>query len=555
MTEHDEEGQETEEGTEEPEAGYLDPPKTGNGLGAQPQPVQPQAEQPAAAPKKGGRPKGSRNRTAEERDQAAATGVGAPTMRPAGATGQFPGEEGKIPNDADLMWPYILEEIQKAGYSPYDMEIRVERKTPLPAVPMLTFDASSVIGDSSMSPATALRSFIENWIHLPSGIGGPALYVVYFCWRNKAQFFRRGEMKVGSRNEILAMQQSTAARQAQSGAAGVGAIPHFQPPQQQQQQQHYPPPQQQQYAQPYYPGFGAPPPQQQPAPQQPHFDADAERAKIRAELEREQELRDLRRELDDLRRRPQYAPPPPQYAQPQQPQRRGAGAPPPPQPYYPETEDDRIARVVVSVLQQTGVVPRQGQQPTGVGATPPTLGQTQTMDFVDNMERGLEMAERTKKVLARASSVFGGQAPPPKGAGAAPAAEDEEKEKVPKVRFQPTGQKYKGHDTMIPVDENDEPIIPTTLPMILATGIANPFLLEPIAVGMGAILTQGAQMMKGLGAQPQQQPQRADIHVQQVQPQQQQQAPAPTPYYPPQQMQQPAPQAPPAAPDDGGWST
>lgn len=575
---HDEERDEGGEGGEggEVEDGFLDPPKVGNGLGAA------AVEQPQQTPdrtppgRKGGRPKGSRNRTAVEKEQAAATGVGAPTVRPAGRTGSFPtSEEAQIPNEADLLWPYIIEEVAQKGFSPYDMEIRVERKTPLPAIPMLTFDASSVMGDQMTSPATALRQFIENWIHLPSGVMGPALYTVHFCWKNKALFFRRGEIQVGSRNELLAMQMATQARQSQAGAAGMGSLPSFpqqpqQPQQQQQQNPHVPPlpqpwpPQPQAYA-PW--GVGAPPPQ----PQQQQFDPDAERAKIRHELEREMEITRMRQELDDLRRRPQYAPPqPPQYGgyPPPQQQRRGVGAPPPqypPQQY--ESEDDRIARVVVTVLRQSGVI---GQpQPQGVGASPVLQAATAAASGLgDDFERAMETVSRGKKVFKKMKELFDDEgdgeeksSSKKQGVGAAPEGE----EAIPKIRFQGTGQKWKdGREVMMPIDQDGEPLMPTTLPVAMATGFANPFLLEPLAQGVGAVMRSVSTMVQGLGAQQQQQqqPQRSDIHVQQV-PQPQGAGappPPPVPYYPPQQMPgsaapaaQPAPQNPPPQQPGGDW--
>lgn len=540
--------------------GVLDPPDIGDddavdaaaetaSVGAMPQ-----ATGASPGRSRGGRPKGTRNRATIEREAAAAapTGVGAAptTSRPAGKTGNYPGEAGKIPNDADLLWMHVLEEIQAEGWSPYDMEIRVDRQTPPPGGPVAgpPIEGSAVQGDAMTSPATALRNYVIDWIHLPSGIMGPAVYALHFCWKNKAQFFRRGELRVPSRNEIIAMKQSESARNAQAGAAGVGA-PNFgfQPP------QHAPSPSPQ-YApppQPYYPGFGALPVTAQP------FDADAERARIRHELEREFEMQSMRREIEDLRRRP---PPQPQYAphyQPPQPQpqpggRRaphvGAGAQQ--QPYY-ESDDDRTARVVMQVLQQAGVLPQQrAQQPAGFGASSPAVVGvvSAASSGADDFERAMDTVTRGKKVFKRMKELFDDEEPEPKakGTGAAPSEGEEE---VPKLRFQGTGQRWKdGREVMMPIDQQGEPIFPTTLPAALATGFANPFLLEPIAQGVGAMMQRMAAV--GLGAQP---PQRdPNIHVQQVQ----QQPPAPVPYQP-QQMpvpQPPQPQAAPSPPAEGSFN-
>lgn len=525
-------------------------PAEETGVGAIPQP---QREPDRSPPqRKGGRPKGSRNRTTVEREQASATGVGAPTSRPAGGAGQFPGEDAKIPIDADLLWMHVLEEIQAEGWSPYDMEIRVDRHLPLPAGPVTEFDAAAVMGDAQTSPATALRKFIRDWIHLPSGVMGPGLYVLHFCWKNKAKFFRRGELKMPGRNECLAMKASEEARQSQTGAAGFGEMPSPNYPQPRAPQQA---PMQQPQA-PFY-GFGAP---QQPSQT---FDPEAERAKIRAEMDREYEMDRLRRENDELRRRPpQYAPQPQYYGNgyPSPQQRRGVGGPQQmPQQQYappPESEEERIARVVVSVLHQTGVVPRAPV--VGVGATPAITSAVDTATGgVDEFDRAMETFTRGKKVFKKMKELFEDDEDEPKpkakptGAGA-PAGDEEA---PAKVRFQGTGQRWRdGREVMMPIDEDGEPLLPTTMATAMATGFANPFLLEPIAQGVGAVMQRVSSMMTGLGGQPQQPQRDSSIQVQQVQQQQPQQTQQFAPQQPA-QMPAPTPYTPaPAAAGGGDWN-
>jgi hypothetical protein len=384
------------------------------------------------------------------------SGVGAVplTNRPAGKTGSFPGEEGKIPNDADLLWMHVLDEIQKAGYSPYDMEIRVERKTPAPSIPITTFDGSAVMGDESMSPATALRNYIIDWVHLPSGILGPALYAVYFCWRNRAQFFRRGELRVGSRNEILAMKQAEAARQSQgAGVAGIGSFQHHASapsvPSSASAPVSSP------AAAPYLGMWGVP--TSQP------FDPEAERARIRIELEREFEMRRLRQEVEELRKRP-----------------AGVGSV--------ESDDARLVRLMVEALRAAGIVPAQDASKTI----------QQSVSVVDDFERAVDSLAKAKRLGERFKELFGERQEPEENEHEKP----QDKPAGFKLRFQPTGQKWKdGRETMIPVDENGDPIIPKTLPEIVATGFANPFLIEPIAEGVGALI-QSVTNGVGLG-QPQ----------------------------------------------------
>jgi hypothetical protein len=168
----------------------------------------------------------------------------------------------------------------------------------------------------------------------------------------------------------------------------------------------------------------------------------------------------------------------------------------------------------------------------------------QSTGAVDDLERALDTVGRVKKIGKRLREVFDEgesseeekKASKKQGVGASPEGEDSQ----PRVRFQGTGQRWKdGREVMMPIDSDGEPIFPTTLPAAMATGFANPFLLEPIAQGVGAVMQRVAAMATGLG-QPQ--AQRSDIQVQQVQPQQQQQAPAPVPYYPPPQQMPMSPQ-------------
>lgn len=535
-------------GSDDDGTSVLDPPEIAS-VGAMPQPT-------GASPgRRGGRPKGSRNKVTVARE-AAPTGVGAQptTSRPAGKTGSYPDEvEGKIPNDADQLWMFVIDEITKNSWSPHDMEIRVDRKTPPPAGPVTEFEASAVAGDTQTSPATALRKYMRDWVHLPSGLQGPAVYDLHFCWKNQARFFRRGEMKMPSRNECIAMKQSEEARQQQAGVAGLPtSFP--QPPQPHVSQPWPQPPN-------MYSPFQQVPPPQQPQ-QRERFDPDAERARIRHEVEREFEFTRMRQEIDELRRRPpqqpQYGPgmgngyPPPQS-------RRGVGAPP--QYQLPESDDERTARVVLTVLQQAGVLPQRGQQaPVGVGSPAITSAVQQASGLGDDFERAMDTVQRGKKVFKKMKEMFEDddeETPKakPQGTGAAPA---EGEEVAPKIRFQGTGQRWKdGREVMMPIDQEGDPIFPTTMASAMMTGFANPFLLEPIAQGVGAVMQRMATMT-GLGAQPQ------PLHDPSIRVQQQEQpqaAPAPVPYYPPQQMQQPPapqpapePQSPPAESSTEGFN-
>lgn len=505
---------------------------------------------------RGGRPRGSRNKPKEPPPPQAAPPPGLPSgagfgaaSRPAGKTGHYPSvADTKLSNDGDVLWMQIIDEIQANGFSPYDMEIRVKRLSPHPAVQLGTIDGASVVGDASTSAGTALRDGVINWFVLPSGVNAPSLYELNFCWKNKAQFFRRGELQLPSRNEIIAMRQAEYARQSASNV-GAGYVPQPPPPRPRQA------PQMEPHAEPWQPapwqgGLGAP---------SPSFDPDLERQKIRQELERENEMQRLRHEIEELRRRPPPQQPmyPPPYGYPSPmvpnggPRARGAGGYPPaypPMPPYgqPQSDDDRIASIVVRTLTQMGVAP----QPAGVGASPPQNPVVAAgASSVGELEQAVEAAMRFKKQFGRMKTIFSDDDDEERERSHAQHQQEEaEQGAPPKIRFQPTGQRWKdGRDVMLPIDQEGNPVLPTSLPEAMTIGFANPFILEPLAAGLGPALGALASRFAGaasagVGAAPQ-------IQVQQVQPEQQQYAPPAQPLPQPQQTQLPAPTS-----DDGGWN-
>jgi hypothetical protein len=466
---------------------------------------------------KGGRPKGSRNKPKEAQERQY-TPAGAGLGRPAGRTGEFPqGDAARLPQDADLLWMHIISEIAEQDLTPYDMEIRVGRITPPPATTVATIDGGSVVGDGqAISPATALRDYMIDYVYLPMGIEQPARFELWFCWRNTAKFFRRGELQLPSRRECIALRQAAYARAA---AQGVGApyTPYALPPTSRQgtppsatQQQ---PQQQPQLAvPPYYPpmyGFGAPPASET-------FDREAERARIRMEMEREFEMERLRREVAELRQRPQYPPqyPPAYRGRP----RQGLGAADAGPPYagspfdYQQLTAQDVAQIVVQTIQQMG-----GAR-TGLGAPSENPVVAAASGTMDDLEHAVSTFSRFKKFKKVAKEIFADEDEEEerhskrRGVG----AEGEEEEGTPQLRFQPTGTFWKdSRPVMLPIDKKGNPVLPTDMPSAMATVFANPALIEPIMPALGAIAQRfvgvGAPPPSGVGAPP---PSGAGIQVQ-----------------------------------------
>ena len=229
------------------------------------------------------------------------------------------------PHEAGPLWEKIVGVAETQGKSASDMYITVTR-TPLGPIPgepveMTPIDGAAVAGSEMTSPAAALSNYVIEVYHPLSP--GPALFKCTFFWK-RGNKIRAGEMRLPAPGELRAQRERMAARMPPpSYGTGVGMppMPNYSSGQ---------------GIQPAMPGLHV------GGSAQPQSSADPYTA---------QSVEGMRREMAQLFGRIDaviHGNPPPPVAPVAAPA-VGVGAPG-------DDLDTRIARTVVSVLQQTGML-------------------------------------------------------------------------------------------------------------------------------------------------------------------------------------------------------
>lgn len=266
--------------------------------------------------------------------------------------------------EAELLWPEVLESLKHLGKTPYDIRIRVSRMTPEKHQLGVAFDGASVMGSEAQSPGDQLIEFVIDNYHLHQNQQGPMRYDISFMWSMNGQVYTRGILSLPSQAEILSLRRARMTNAANAGATKPTGVGYAPPPQ-------YPP--QPTYQQPYYP----PPPAAAPSPQGHDMN---ELAYLRGVLT---EAISASRE----NRAPVIQPPP---------------APAPPQGL---TKKD-VAETVVETLQALGLVTKPGA--VGVGAPPPAV-QTAPSQFVTGFKQFVGQAREFKEAMSMMASMADGE--------------------------------------------------------------------------------------------------------------------------------------------------
>lgn len=193
----------------------------------------------AATP--GGQQRNRRARNGRPASVNARTGVG---FFPDGTT---------LPNEAELAWPVILEQVEANGMSPYDVRIQVvQTDPPSPNGDLVSvgqpISGGSIQGSTTEPAGAALVRYVTDWYHMPrSASQGTVKYQLRFSVGNRS--VARAYLTLGPREEILALRRADTMRRQQEGQqpppyappSGFGAAPM--PPMQQQPQGFAAPPQ------------------------------------------------------------------------------------------------------------------------------------------------------------------------------------------------------------------------------------------------------------------------------------------------------------------------
>lgn len=285
-------------------------------------------------------------------------------------------------HDADILWPEMIEWLQRKGRSPYDVTVNVIRVEPPPRASVGEgFEANAAVGDgTSLTPGDAIKRIVEDYYHLPV-CRTPAKYELQFVWRADSRYIANGYLSCQSPAEIIALRNAQHARrmhQPQQAMPGLGG---------------YSPPQQQSVP-PYVPQFGFPPsqqyhPQYASPPPQPQRDPELERRLSMLE----EENRRLRSERDRMPPRPgmgapvYHAPTAPQQQHPQ------------------ENMEDRIVQRVVRELRGAGLgAPAPAQVPAAA-----------SNDMITTMRQGLAVMREFRRFSEEAGGMFEPDDPPPRG--------------------------------------------------------------------------------------------------------------------------------------------
>jgi len=436
-----------------------------------------------------------------------------------GAWGDAPGGKGTRVSALEV-WPDLLEELTKAGKSPYDLAVRIVCEDPPPTRPIgNAFDASAIVGDRSTSPSDRLFQMVRDNYHM-TWAKGPAIYDVQFVWKEGGKIARRCSLQMPHPDEIIAMKQIGAG--GFGGAPGVGRAP--QPPQQpwpqpygpapQSQSQPWPQSQSQPWPQPGYApsqsGYASPPPQND------------ETVQLRAELQREREnSARMQGQLDEILKamregrvpsaQPPATPAPSPAPAPTPPTQQvdldgvvlrildrmgvkpGIGAPASAQPVQPAL--DATDTAVLRVLERLGIKP--GMPGIGVGAAPnPKTVVDETDAAVNAFERMVTSIARVRGFGKKLDRIFSDEAP----IAEAVAEVAEEGSKLPFDAMEIPEVKWSdGRPVMYTADRETGKIDWT------AAAFSNPAVVEKVADGfskfMGTIgkVVQAAAKQQGAG--------------------------------------------------------
>lgn len=142
--------------------------------------------------------------------------------RPRGRIGAIP-ETPFINSEAELLWPEILAELPKTGMSAYDLQVRVVRLEPGTRQQLgQSFEASSIVGDATTSPADAILRVVTDFYHMATA-RSPVLYDIQFIWKTSGKLYAHGRLRCPSPAEIVALRNSDLQRQAASDQ-GLGQV-------------------------------------------------------------------------------------------------------------------------------------------------------------------------------------------------------------------------------------------------------------------------------------------------------------------------------------------
>lgn len=408
--------------------------------------------------------------------------------------------------EADLMWGEILEYCAKAHRSPHEIGARLFRVDGQ-ETHLGNCAASEILGDGNIGPVEALFRWVVDKYHLVGGARGPCLYWVQFYWIRSGKILGRGRLQLASPEEIIGQRRAAAQ---QAGQAPPPVPPQYAPP--------VVPPQ---YAPPWgygpppgYPGWSgapyppAPQPQPAPAPAPPPVPAgmDPQVAQMMQVMQQQQAALAytqgaLQEALAAARegRQPNIQPPPPP-------------APPPvmaPQPL----DEERIVRRVIEAL--TPVL----RPPQGVAAPPPPPPAVVPLPapapgvggFADGMQRMLtQSAERMmssvmKRMEAQMAEAITGAAQ----TGLGGLVEDPDGDPDPEPAPPPPNPAAMLPFDQIPMEARWSDGRPVYYPRTKSDGsidylgaaFANPFLLEKVAEGVGALATQAAAAIQRVSQQ------------------------------------------------------
>jgi hypothetical protein len=268
--------------------------------------------------------------------------------------------------EADLLWPEVLESLRRSGLSPHDFVCRISK---LPEKQHLyTLECADLTGEAEgKAPGDALIDRVTDYVHL-RWTQSPQRYDIAFVQKVGAKIYARGILSLPSGGEIMAI-RSAKVQLDQSKPLGMGMPPPAMPP------MHVPAPVPPPSYTPPYAGVGAPP----------MASASDEVAFLRRQLEaKEQQAEAMRQEVLTAAREGR------------QPNIAVAAQP-----------EDRIARLerLVERLIETRAAP------VGVGAPPPPPAApsemaAQTADGVNSFEGMIGNFRRVKAAMKQARELF-----------------------------------------------------------------------------------------------------------------------------------------------------
>lgn len=259
--------------------------------------------------------------------------------------------------EAELLWPEVLEDIKRRGMSAYDFCCRVSRLQPELMQMGSAFECSAIMGSETVTPGDALIEYVTEHYHLPLS-QGPQRYDIAFVQKVGAKIYARGRLSLLSAAEIMAMRSANLRLQQQKlpqNQVGVGApppAPVYQPP-------------------PTYPAYA------QPAAPQSTSD---EVAFLRQQLQRlESNNEAMRQEVLAAARE---------------------GRQPNIQPAQPEDRISRLEKLVEKLIESKAA-------PVGVGAPPTTqVAAAETASGVSSLKTMFDNFREVKGMFKQAREIF-----------------------------------------------------------------------------------------------------------------------------------------------------